>query len=269
MYHRLKLPMLVCLNTGLRAGMMLPMEVRKALERVIACKAALDIPPTGQTKQRDPYLNFSSLGRNFSTASLPRRSGRSGMWAVQQRSLCCKGAQCRCRRSGKHHQAPQRGCPSSGTKLQLLCYFSGRDQSWGGDASQSPPEIQAKSKPLPSLDSHYAVPPALVQTIAKIKELKRNCLLCATGICLRNQTKWAHVGLLWGVKFSGNHSHFPKKQWLKESLALIIIPEFKKALIFIRQEITYACAVDRIKFRVSLNFVLAALLSFSFLRLYK
>lgn len=61
----------------------------------------------------------------------------------------------------------------------------------------------------------------------------------------------------------------PTNSGLKESSALVIIPEFKKALIFIHKEIAYACTVDRTKCEVSLNFRLAALFSFSFLSLYK
>lgn len=41
----------------------------------------------------------------------------------------------------------------------------------------------------------------------------------------------------------------PTNSVLKESSALIIIPEFKKALIFIHKEITYACTVDMTKCR--------------------
>lgn len=50
MDHRLKLLLLICLSTGRCAGMVLPMEERKVLERVGACKTALDIPSTGQAK---------------------------------------------------------------------------------------------------------------------------------------------------------------------------------------------------------------------------
>lgn len=50
MYHRLKLLILICLSTGPSTRMMLPMEERKVSERVGACKAALNIPPTGQAK---------------------------------------------------------------------------------------------------------------------------------------------------------------------------------------------------------------------------
>lgn len=60
MYHRLKLPMLICLNTGLRARMMLPVGERKVLKRVVACKAALDIPLTGQAKVEGSRSEFLS-----------------------------------------------------------------------------------------------------------------------------------------------------------------------------------------------------------------
>ena len=204
--------MLICLNTGLCAGTMLLMEERKVLERAVSCKAALDIPPTRRTKAE--FL--SSRQELLSTVSLSESSGRSGTWAVWQSSLslCCKGARCQCTRSGKHRQTPQRGCTSSRTNLQLLCCFSGRGQSW----AQLPPESLAKWNPLPSMDFRCTVPPAPVQTSGKIKELNRKVLLCATSLCLQNQMKRAHVGLLWGIKFRGNCSHFPNKQWAERKL---------------------------------------------------
>lgn len=69
--------MLICLNTGLCAGMMLPVGERKVLKRVVACKAALDIPLTGQAKAEGTDLNFSALGRNFSAVSL------SQLWEIR------------------------------------------------------------------------------------------------------------------------------------------------------------------------------------------
>lgn len=64
--------MLMCLSTGLRAGLML-ME-----EMIVACKAALDMPPTRQAKaggSRSEFLCF----RQELFSSLLRNSGRLGM----------------------------------------------------------------------------------------------------------------------------------------------------------------------------------------------
>lgn len=61
---------------------------------------------------------------------------------------------------------------------------------------------------------------------------------------------------------------FPASHGVKESSALIIIPEFKKALICIHKEIFYACTTDRTKCKVSLNSCWLRYFSLPYFRLY-
>jgi len=61
---------------------------------------------------------------------------------------------------------------------------------------------------------------------------------------------------------------FPASHRVKESSALIIIPEFKKALICIHKEIFYACTTDRTKCKVSLNSCWLRYFSLPYFRLY-
>lgn len=119
--------MLMCLNTGLCAGLM-PMEERKVLEMIVACKAALDIPLTRQEKaggSRSKFLCF----RQELFCSLPLTE----LWEAGDVSSIAELPQALLQKSPVsvykiwEALAPQRGYTSSRTKLQLVCYFS----DWG------------------------------------------------------------------------------------------------------------------------------------------
>lgn len=112
--------MLMCLSTGLRAGLML-ME-----EMIVACKAALDMPPTRQAKaggSRSEFLCFRQELFSFPLAEL---------WEVGDVSCTAGLPQTLLQKSPvsayKIWEAltPQRGYTSGRTELQLVCYFSDR-----------------------------------------------------------------------------------------------------------------------------------------------